>query len=361
VFRDIDFGGKRQEGNWTTSKWGSYKALGVGGSFTGRGADLLIIDDPFADYRQAHSETARAYVWNWFLSVAMTRLSPNATIVIVCTRWHVDDLAGRLLDPERVKEMGEGPLSETFTHINLSALASEGDPLGRPVGESLVPKRWSVAKYEAIKRAVGPYLWDSMYQGNPVIKGGNYCAVEKFKKISADRLPAGLQWSRFWDLAATEKRTSDYTASLAGAYGPPPTWEGEKPPANSCLYLRDCIRGKWRWPLARERIRATADIERIPVGIEAVGGFKTGFDNLREVTPSDVPLREFEEAKDKLVRAIPWFAMVDAGCVYLVDGPWHGDFISEVSAFPNGANDDMVDAVSGLYRMTVAKPLMLLA
>lgn len=349
---------------WGTNKWGSFKAVGVGGSLTGRGADLLIVDDPFSNYEEAHSQTIRDNVWNWFLSVAMTRLSPDATVIIIMTRWHVDDMVGRLMDPSFQKLLGDGPDSEKFERINLPALADTDDPLGREQGESAYPEKFTAERYKAIQSLLGSYLFSALYQGNPVRKGGNYCNVDDFVICDREEVPADLRWSRFWDLATSEDTMADFTASPAGAMGPPPGWKPKPLPSGGFeempkthFYIRDMIRGQWEWPKSRERIRATAELERIEVGIEAVAGFKTAFQNVREVLPGHIPLREIGVSKDKLTRALGWMAMVEAKKVILVRGDWINEFKSEVEAFPAGKHDDMVDGVSGVYGM-VAQPIL---
>lgn len=617
---------------WGTNKWGSFKAVGVGGSLTGRGADCLIVDDPFSNYEEAHSQTIRDNVWNWFLSVAMTRLSPDATVIIIMcmtgetpvlmadgterplrdirpgdrvatydrgklkesvvrnhasqghdnifritmasgrvvhanerhpflveeqgerrwirvknlstdhrivtlkdsgesgrelsaqwqdaasrsaavdfargitpsrsgptdialraliqkesesvtssivtgspqpsstpdcwpreasapyannhpeptlehtgegnfasitittqepyvdcsattatsplhmpsrqllrsqwsstseftteailsiepagvaevfdvqidgtenyianglvshnTRWHVDDTVGRLMDPSFQKLLGDGPESEKFERINLAALAETDDPLGREPGESAYPEKFTAERYKAIQSLLGSYLFSALYQGNPVRKGGNYCNVDDFVICDREEVPADLRWSRFWDLATSEDTMADFTASPAGAMGPPPGWKPKPLPSGGFeempkthFYIRDMIRGQWEWPKSRERIRATAELERIEVGIEAVAGFKTAFQNVREVLPGHIPLREIGVSKDKLTRALGWMAMVEAKKVILVRGDWINEFKSEVEAFPAGKHDDMVDGVSGVYGM-VAQPIL---
>lgn len=362
-------GGKASAEFWGTSQWGSFKAVGVGGSLTGRGADLLIIDDPFSNYEEAHSQTIRDNVWNWFLSVAMTRLSPTATVVIIMTRWHVDDMVGRLMDPAFQRLLGDGPESERFDLINIPALAEEkDDPIGRAPGESAYPEKFSTERYRAIQIFQGSYLWGALYQGRPVRKGGNYCNVDDLVICDREEVPAELHWSRFWDLATTEDQTADYTASVRGAMGPPLNWRpkdlpdgGKEPMPLNTFYLADMIRGQWEWPKSRERIKTTATFEKITVGIEAVSGFKTAFQNVREVLPPHIPLREIGVSKDKLTRALGWIAMVEAKSVVLVRGDWIPDFKSELEAFPSGAHDDMVDAVSGVYGMVAEPVTMLLA
>jgi predicted phage terminase large subunit-like protein len=341
---------------WTTTEGGMYKAAGILGGITGSGGDLIIIDDPFKDYADAHSPTMRANVWEWFWSTAYTRLSTGGAIVIIMTRWHVDDLVGRLLDPVRQQEIKDAGIheDESWRVINLPALADPAivhpDHLGRQEGEPLSPERIPLQALRAKRQVMGGYLWGAMFQGRPVRKGGNYCNPDNFHVINADQVPEGLLWMRYWDLATTEKQMASFTAGVAGALGPPP---GQPEAEWDCLYLKDMITGQWEWPRARTRIVSTAEIEGILVGVEAVAGFKTAYQNLREELPPDVASQDFGAHKDKLTRALPWFALSEKPHqkVYLVNGDWVVGFKAQVEAFPAADFDDQVDAVSGVYNM----------
>lgn len=345
---------------WTTLKGGLYKATGIGGSLTGHGAELLIVDDPFKDFEEAHSPTVRENVWQWFLSTAYTRLAPEGAIVIIMTRWHQDDLVGRLLDPKRVQELRDaGGIGEDWEVLNLPAIAKDNDPIGRPVGEALFPEKFPATRLNAIRVTLGSYLWAALYDGNPIPKGGNYVDGANFIIRQKDSIPDGMGWMRFWDLATSTKVMSDYTAGVRGALGPAPDapkdWrDNPKDWPMEYFYLMDFIYGQWEWPRSRERIKSTAMLERILVGVEAVAGFKTGYANLKEVMPEDIAVQDFGVDKDKLTRALPWIALTEAKKVVLVAGDWITAFKQQVEAFPTGAHDDMVDAVSGVYNMLKA-------
>jgi predicted phage terminase large subunit-like protein len=137
---------------------GGMVAAGVGGPITGRGADLLIVDDPVKNAEQAVSETYRERAWEWWTSTAFTRLEPDAVAVIVQTRWHEDDLAGRIL-----REQAD----ENWRVVSLPALAELGDPLGRVPGEALWPERFPLARLKKIRAAMPAHWWESLYQQTP--------------------------------------------------------------------------------------------------------------------------------------------------------------------------------------------------
>ncbi len=150
---------------------GMYIAAGVGSGITGQGASLLVIDDPVKSAEEANSPTYRQRVWDWYTSTAYTRLEPDGAVVLTLTRWHEDDLAGRLL--AQMESTGEA-----WEVIRLPALAEdEGDPLGRAIGEPLWPERYGEKEFERIQKAVGSYVWTALYQQRPqAIEGGAFKA-----------------------------------------------------------------------------------------------------------------------------------------------------------------------------------------
>ncbi|HEX8323331.1 MAG TPA: terminase family protein, partial [Tepidisphaeraceae bacterium] len=152
--------------SWHTSAGGGMMAQGIGGAFTGRGGDLLICDDPYKNLQDANSASYRDTVWGWWTSAFVTRVEPNATIILTLTRWHVDDVAGRILaDPAQFNE---------WDVIMLPALAEAGDPMGRVPGEALWPARKSREALLKEQVAVGDYVWSSLYrQRPPNLSGGN--------------------------------------------------------------------------------------------------------------------------------------------------------------------------------------------
>lgn len=311
---------------WALSNGSSFKAVGVGGSLTGHGADLLILDDLHKNAAEANSPTMRMRVWEWLQSVAMTRLSPRANLILIGTRWHQDDVTGRLLSQD----------GNRWELVNLPAIAGDNDELGREPGEALWPERFSLEALAEIRSACSNYFWQALYDGNPVADTGNHVQIDKFRTVERCDVPPGIRCVRFWDLSVTEKTSSDYTA---GAYC------GRD--RNDNLWIIDMTRGQWEWTKARSAICQHAGIDRCQVGVESVGTQKGLVQNLREVFPGDLLLTEATPEKDKLTRALPWFSRVNSGNCYLVRGDWNSAFMSECQAFPLGAHDDQVDAVSG--------------
>jgi predicted phage terminase large subunit-like protein len=193
----------------------------VGGPITGRGANIGIIDDPFKNFEEAQSDTVRESVYQWYKSTFRTRLAPNGAIVLIMTRWHEDDLAGRLLlDAE------EG--GEQWDVIEFPAIATmESDQLGRTAGEALSP-RFPISEIEKLKSALGPYLFNALYQQRPRPEEGNFFNVNWL--IDCGSLRALLnQWKqqgRYFstyaamDLAITEKEQNAFNAISVGLVTP---------------------------------------------------------------------------------------------------------------------------------------------
>ncbi len=167
---------KRSADEWETNVRGGVKAVGVGAGITGFGGSLVIIDDPVKNRAQAESRTMRDNVWDWFNDDIYTRLEPGASIILIQTRWHEDDLAGRLL-----KQSADG--GEAWEKVDLPALAEDGDPLGRPIGKALWPERYSAEALEAIRRQQGTYSFSALYQQQPVPSDGGLFKREWFQHI----------------------------------------------------------------------------------------------------------------------------------------------------------------------------------
>lgn len=313
--------------DWQTPDGGGMRAAGVGAGVTGRGADLVIIDDPVKNREEAESATYRDRVWDWYTDDLYTRLEPGAALILIMTRWHEDDLAGRILASERASD---------WQMVCLPAFAEEGDPLGRSPGAALCPERYDERALGAIQEVLGTRSFTALYQQRPQPAEGALFKRQWFKVV--DEAPADLRWHRYWDLAASTKTTADYTASSAEALGDDGT-----------LYIKDMRRGRWEWPDAKRIIIQTmlAEPDTQHAIEEALHGLAALQELRRDPTLVNVTLRGVKVDRDKVSRALPWAARAEAGKVALVRGTWIGAFIDEVCQFPQGAHDDQVDTVSG--------------
>lgn len=324
--------------DWETMTGGGLRAVGVGGGITGMGANLVIIDDPVKSRDEAESAAYRDRCWDWYKDDLYTRLEPNGAIILIQTRWHEDDLAGRLL-----AEMKNG--GEAWEIVALPALADEGDPLGRAPGEALWPERYGVADLERIRGVLGTYSFEALYQQRPRPAEGALFKRQWFTVV--ERAPYGLNWVRYWDLAASTRESADYTASAAVALG-----------ADGTLYVRDMIRGRWEWPDAYAVIVRTMQsepntrhaVEKAMQGLAAVQELR------RDARVAHVPFEGVDVDRDKFSRALAWAGRAEGGKVALVRGEWVNAFLDEVTAFPLGAHDDQVDTISGAIQLIGSGP-----
>ena len=326
---------------WETLGGGVVRSVGVGAGIAGFGAGLIVIDDPVKNRAEAESEAFRDRVWEWFNDDIYTRMEPNASIILIQTRWHEDDLAGRLL-----KEMKDG--GEQWDVISLAALAEEegekgrkgegesGDPLGRKPGHALCPKRFPAKTLLKYQKKLGSYSFSAMYQQRPSPAEGGKFKRAWFRKV-IDAAPEGLSWKRGYDLAVSTKQTADYTASFRCAKD-----------KQGNLYIADGFRARIEYPDQRryilERMRTEKSTEH---GIEAALHGRAFVQDLRrELGPGRFAFRSVPVDADKLTRALAWLNIAEEGRVYLVRGPWIDAFIDEVARFPTGRHDDQIDAVS---------------
>lgn len=321
------------------------KAVGAGAGVTGFGADLIILDDPIKGRAMAESKNNRERVWNWFNDDLHTRLEPGGSIILIQTRWHEDDLAGRLL-----RESDNG--GEKWDVVSLPGIAEADDPLGRKEGEALCPERFDREALLAKKERMGTYSFAALYQQSPVPRDGGLFKREWFTRI-VDTAPASLRWFRGYDLAVSTKTSADYTASFRCAIDR----------KTGDLYIADGFRGKIEFPEQRryilERIREERNTEH---GIElALHGQAFVQELWREQRLSRSAFRGVRVSTDKFTRALAWANRAEAGKVVLVRGPWIGEFLDEVCQFPNSRHDDQVDAVSLAVQMIETRKRMVWA
>lgn len=344
-----------REDFWQTRLGGYYFATSVGGG-TGMPADILLIDDPHKDRAEAESETQRQRVWEWFTSTAMTRLAPDGVVIVIQTRWHEDDLAGRLQDPKRIAQFKEAGFDDmNFEVLSLEAICENPavDALCRKMNEPLWPEVRSLAWLQAQKISIGSFDWNSLYQQRPNPPGGKIANLSLIKYISADKVPTGLEIVRGWDLAVSKTNLSDYSAGAKGCLD-----------RDGNFYLMHMDRARRLWPDQKAALFKYIELESIGkrVGIEAVGAWEVAATDIREHFKGRVLVQSYTPTSDKLVRALPWIAKIDAGKFFIVTGgTWAQDFLDELKQFPNGTHDDQVDAVTVLWEMLGGKHRMVLA
>jgi predicted phage terminase large subunit-like protein len=363
---------RRAVDEWETAAGGTLCAVGVGGGVTGYGAGLIVIDDPVKNRAHAESIAFRESMFDWFNDDIYTRLEPNASIILIQTRWHENDLAGRLL-----KEMADG--GEKWDVLSLPALAEPPTSAGggdsttehpdgdadtsqistpppahacvsalvdwRSEGEALCPERYDREALLRIKKKIGSYAFAALYQQSPVPRDGGLFKRKWFTRI-IDRAPEGLRWFRAYDLAVSTKTSADFTASFRCAKD-----------AEGNLYIADGYHSRIEFPEQRRYVIERMNQEKNTAhGIEeALHGRAFVQELRREIRLSGVPLKGIRADADKFTRALAWAALAEEGKVILVRGSWIDEFLDEVCRFPDATHDDQVDAVSLAVKM-MAKP-----
>jgi predicted phage terminase large subunit-like protein len=325
--------------HWETPEGGGLWAAGVGGSITGKGFDLGIIDDPLKNSEEANSEIIREKHKEWYKSTFLTREEPNAAIVIIQTRWHEDDLTGWLLDEEENEE--EEP--ERWHVVCLPAIAEPlphfpetctVEPDEREPGQALCPERYDEAALRR-KRSKGEREWTSLYQQRPTPREGLFFHVDKLEIV--DAAPATGRRARGTDKAATAGG-GDWTAGVKMSKSP-----------DGIFYIEDVSRGQWDTATRDRQIKQTAELDGracTQIGEQEPGaGGKESAENFVRML-SGVPVKTVPSTSNKAERADPFSSQLNAGNVKLVRGPWNKAYIEELRGFPFGAHDDQVDASS---------------
>ena len=321
---------------WHTSEGGMYVAAGVGTAITGRGADILLIDDPFKDRQEADSEITRQRVWDWYTSTAYTRLMPGGAVVVINTRWHDDDLTGRLL-----AEQENG--GDVWEVLSMSAIDDTGSPLW---------KEWyPIERLEQIKGVLPSRDWNSLYQQNPIPDDGDYFKSEWI--VEYDELPADLHYYAASDYAVTDG-SGDYTEH--GIFGID---------AHSNLYVVDWWYGQ---TAADEWIDAKCDLIRKyspKMWFGESGVIRRSIEPFmikRMAERSAYCVIEWlSSISDKTTRARGIQARASMGKVFFPKrATWKDRVVAQMLRFPAGKHDDAVDVLSligrGLDRIKDAKP-----
>ena len=307
---------------------GSYRSTGVGGGITGQGADILIVDDPIKDRAEANSPTIREKLWDWYTSTAYTRLSPGGGVIVMATRWHTDDLIGRL-----IQKMQEGS-GDKFDVIIYPAIAEQDEP-HRKAGEALHPERYDLEQLNAIRQTIGPQDWSALYQQRPVPEGGAVFKIAAFKRWNSTNLPPAFdQILGSWDMTFKDSKSSDYVVGQV--------W-GRK---GVDLYLLDLFRGQWDFTKTLEMFALmTAKyprthrwlIEDKANGSAIISVLKKQIHGITPITPTE----------SKLERAYAITPLIEAGNVYIPESAtWLANFEDELLNFPAGAHDDQVDSMT---------------
>jgi len=303
---------------WGTKQGGSYYAVGIGGGLTGRGFNVGIIDDPVKDEEEASSQTIRDKVWDWYLKVFRTRAEPDAAIIIVMTRWHQDDLVGRL-----IKQSQEDPTADQWAVLHFKAIED---------GQALWTERYPLEVLETIKSSIGSRAFESLYQGSPTIAEGNIIKREWWRFYK--ERPNFNRIIHSWDTAFKDKQQNDW--SVCSMWGE----------TQNAFYLLDIWRDKVEFPELK-RV-AVALYERDIPNLVLVEDKASGQSLIQEIQRNTrIPVLPYKVDSNKVARANSVTPLIEAGKVFLPESaPWLFDYIEELSAFPNAEHDDQVDSTT---------------
>ena len=350
---------------WQTTRGGGIVSRSAPGqSITGLGFKVMLMDDVVKDFADAHSESKREAIWDWWQANAVTRLEPPFLCIAIATRWHEDDFIGRLLNPAK------NPDADKWENVIFPAIAEEDDPLGREPGDPLYSplvdetREEALERWDSLKRSVGSYMWEALYQQHPTPADGSIFNLgwlrfwttdpSKVKEggdsvilLPRERLERGT-WLDSWDLTFKGTSTSDYAVGQR--------WCRQGPDR----FLIDQQRGQWAFTHTLDRMlrwcrAGDLDDKGSPGGsfvhqrlVEDAANGAAAIDVLRKKVAGVKPVKP---RSSKEVRARAVTPEIESGNVYLPHpsdpgNGWVNELISEMRAFPSGAHDDQVDALS---------------
>ena len=324
----------RSAGKWLTNKGGEYYAAGIGGALAGRGADLFIIDDPHSE-QDAMSDKAMDDAYEWFMGGPRQRLQPGGAIVIVMTRWSKKDLTGRL-----IKKMAQDKGADQWQVIEFPAIL--------PSGKSLWKEFWKLEELESIKASVSPSKWAAQYMQRPTGEGISIIPRDWFMNWEEEKPPKCEYLIQSYDTAFLKSERADYTAITTwGVFYPEGKIGEEMYTGNDAhLILIDCIKERFDFPeLKAEALRLYEFWNPDTVIIEAKA---SGIPLVQELRRVGIPVNTFSPGKgqDKIARLNSVSPIFQDGRVWVPDNRWGEELMEEVSDFPNGENDDLVDATT---------------
>jgi predicted phage terminase large subunit-like protein len=303
--------------------WSQMHTAGLGGMITGKGAHLLVVDDPIKRPEDVKTDVGRDNMWDWWVSTAYTRLMPGGSAIVVQTRWHEDDLAGRLIEQTKNGE-------EHWDIINLPALAEDDDPLGRLPGEALWPERYPVERFKQVRITQGPYWFNAQYQGRPTALEGGILKREWMNNRYKEA-PRMIRTIQAVDAAFKTGVANDYSAIA--------TWGTD----GIDYYLLDCWRERVEFPELKRAI--TDQFHKWPEASAVyVEDAASGQALIQEMQRnSALPVIGKPVWGDDMQRATAISGLFEAGKIKLPEyATWLADWIEEHAGFPNATHDDTV-------------------
>lgn len=321
---------------------GGVNAFGLTGSITGKGAHIMLIDDPHKGWAETRNKSNRDKVWNTFLNDCFSRLAPAHAVIVLMSPMHPDDMVSRI-----EAAMKDRPGFPQFNVVRMGAR----DP-SYPSGY-LFPERYSAEWYERMYATLTPSQASAMLDCRPTQEGGHRFNVDAIKLVDAHEVPEGLSWTRYWDLASSEDERGgddpDYTVgSLVAIEYRDEKREGVEVRVPH-VWVRDVVRGQWEAPARDRRIRETslADGPAVTVVLESVAGYKDTAVRIEAQLRGISAVSRDTKTVSKAVRAEAFEPVVDAGNCHLLRAEWNVELVAELAAFPEGKHDDMVDTITG--------------
>jgi len=317
-------------GRWNTHMGGDYFAIGVGGAVTGKGADLLIIDDPHSEQEAKQGNPAVFdNVYEWFTSGPRQRLQPGGAIIIVMTRWAKRDLTGQIL-----KNAGKDGVDQ-WEVIDFPAIMPNGNPLW--------PGFWSKQALEALKSELPVSKWEAQYQQNPTSEEGAIIKRENWQLWESDTPPSCEYIIQSWDTAFEKNNRADYSACTTWGVFQHPNKQGDLRPN---IILLDAFKARMEFPeLKHKALEMWKEWEPDTLIVEKRAA---GAPLIYEMRKMGIPMSEYTPGKgnDKISRVNAISDLFASGIVWCPETRWAEEVMDELASFPNGDHDDLVDSSS---------------
>ena len=334
VFPGIELSSdSKAAGRWNTNKRGDYFAIGVGGAVTGKGADVLIIDDPHSEQEAAlgaYNPEVYDKVYEWYTSGPRQRLQPGGSIIIVMTRWSTRDLTGKI-----IKSVTQREGVDDWEIIELPAIMPSGDPLW--------PEFWPLDQLEALRAELPVSKWSAQYQQDPTSEEGALIKREWWQEWEKDDPPACEAIIQSWDTAFLKTQRADYSACTTWGVFQHPNESGDLQPN---LILLDAYKEKLEFPeLKRAAYDKYWEFEPDQMIVEAKA---SGSPLIFELRAMGIPVTEFTPSRgqDKIARVNAVSDLFASGVIWCPPTRWADEVIEECAAFPAGDNDDLVDSTT---------------
>jgi len=320
---------KKGAGSWNTSKGGKYYAVGVGGALAGRGANLLVIDDPHSEQDlKSGSKLPFEQAWNWYQTGPRQRLMWGGSVIVVMTRWGQLDLTAKMVDYQ-----ARNPDADQWEVVEFPAILPSGNPLW--------PEKWPLEELMKTKATINPRFWNAQYQQEPTSDSIAVIKREYWQVWEPEEPPTCEFIIQSWDTAHDTKSTNDYSACTTWG-----VWYNEEDNDSPHLILLDAFKDRWEFPELKQQAYKSYmewDPDAFIVEKKAAGA-----PLIQEFRRMGIPVQEFTPSRgnDKNVRVNAVADLFASGKVWAPDTRWAREVIEEIAAFPVGEHDDFVDTTT---------------